>query len=77
MKSSFNRIAKRLGGLDYQTSIKALEEGDLRGAASIALKYYDKAYQFQLASWPTDKLVRIDQCDDVYTAADKLMLNKI
>lgn len=77
LKSSFNRIAKRLGGLDYQTSIKALEEGDLRGAASIALKYYDKAYQFQLASWPTDKLVRIDQCDDVHTAADKLMLNKI
>ncbi len=73
LKSCFERINKRLGGLDFQTAMKALDEGDLRGAAAIALKYYDKAYQFQLAGWPTDKLVRIDDCDDVHSTAEKLI----
>lgn len=73
LKSSFERINKRLGGLDYQTAVKALEEGDLRGAASIALKYYDKAYQFQLANWPVDKLVHLEGCDAVDSAAEKLL----
>lgn len=74
LKSCFERINKRLGGLDYQNAMKALEVGDLRGAAAIALKYYDKAYQFQLANWPADKLVQIDDCDDVHSAAEKLLL---
>ncbi len=73
LKSSFDRIHKRLGGLDYQTAVKALEEGDLRGAAAIALKYYDKAYQFQLAGWPGDKLVHLAGCDVVESAAEKLL----
>ncbi len=73
LKSSFERISKRLGGLDYQTAVKALEEGDLRGAAAIALKYYDKAYQFQLANWPADKLVRLEGCDAVESTAEKLL----
>lgn len=73
LKSSFERIYKRLGGLDYQTAVKALEDGDLRSAAAIALKYYDKAYQFQLANWPGDKLVHLEDCDIVESAAEKLL----
>lgn len=73
LKSCFERIYKRLGGLNYQTAMKALESGDLRGAAAMALKYYDKAYQFQLASWPGDKLVHLANCDVVESAAEKLL----
>lgn len=73
LKSCFERIYKRLGGLDYQSAIKALDERDIRGAAAIALKYYDKAYQFQLVNWPADKLVQVNDCDDVDTATEKLL----
>lgn len=56
---AFTRIRKRLGGLEYQNAINALEAGDLTKAAAIALEYYDKAYAFQLAHWPKDKVIHI------------------
>ena len=73
LKSAFERIYKRIGGLDYQSAIKALDEGDLRQAASIALKYYDKAYNFQLNAWPVDKLVHLKECNDVKSTAELLI----
>ncbi len=40
------RIAKRLGGLETQNAMKALETGDLAKTVRITLRYYDKAYDF-------------------------------
>jgi tRNA 2-selenouridine synthase len=40
------RIKKRLGGLDYKNAVEAFEKGDLATATAIALRYYDKAYNY-------------------------------
>lgn len=42
---AFERIGKRLGGQHLKTAIEALEAGNLRAAAHIALHYYDKTYR--------------------------------
>jgi tRNA 2-selenouridine synthase len=44
------RIKKRLGGLDYKNAVEAFENGDLATATAIALRYYDKAY-----NWPHEQ----------------------
>ncbi len=72
LKEAFIKIKKRLGGLDFQIAMKALDEHDLRTAADIALRYYDKTYTFQIESWNQDQLRYIDGCDDVLEAAQKL-----
>lgn len=46
--AAFTRISKRLGGLNLQNALKALEVDDFYTAADIALTYYDKAYQVTL-----------------------------
>ena len=73
LKDSFSRIQKRLGGLEYKMAIEALDKGDLRKAAAIALNYYDKSYTFQLAQWPADRVVRVADCDDLACSAQKLI----
>jgi tRNA 2-selenouridine synthase len=74
LKASFANIQKRLGGLEYQEAIKALDHGDLQQAAAIALHYYDKSYSFQLSQWPAEKVIRVEDCDDVEKAANQLIL---
>ncbi|MEY4902441.1 MAG: hypothetical protein RLZZ292_256 [Bacteroidota bacterium] len=45
----FKRLQKKLGGKDTQTAIEAIEQqNDFTKAAEIALRYYDKTYQFCL-----------------------------
>jgi tRNA 2-selenouridine synthase len=73
LKDAFEKIQKRLGGLDYSLALKALDTGDLDTAGSIALKYYDKAYMFQLNSWPLDNIKFFDACNDVEETADRLL----
>lgn len=76
LKDAFEKIKKRLGGLEYQNALKALDEGDLRSAASIALRYYDKSYTFQLQGWAGEKVIHLHDCNDVKEAASKL-INKL
>ncbi len=73
LKLAFARIQKRLGGLEYKQAIQALDAGDLRTAAEIALQYYDKSYSFQLDQWPKENVVFVDACDQVPEAAKKLI----
>jgi tRNA 2-selenouridine synthase len=73
LKEAFEKIHKRLGGLDYKEALKALEAGDLETAGSIALKYYDKAYMFQLNSWPADNIMFLDPCNEVEEIANRLL----
>jgi tRNA 2-selenouridine synthase len=51
------RISKRLGGLEAKTSVSRLMEGDIRGAFSILLEYYDKNYEKALNNRPESKEV--------------------
>lgn len=46
LRSAFERIKKKLGGQHLQSALQALTEGRLDEAAVIALRYYDRAYQF-------------------------------
>lgn len=73
LRNSFDKIRKRLGGLDYQNAIKAIELGDLETAASIALKYYDKMYTFQIGNWTGAQVIKIGECEEIKNAAKKLI----
>lgn len=48
LQQSFKRIGKKIGGQQVNEALQALAEGDLTTAASIALRYYDKAYALDL-----------------------------
>lgn len=72
LKASFDKIKKRLGGLDYQEALIALERGDLQTAASIALHYYDKSYTYQLQHWKPERVVQVDFGDEVNSIAKAL-----
>jgi tRNA 2-selenouridine synthase len=51
--ASFERISKKLGGLDFKLAVEALESGNMHAATAIALKYYDKTYQHGLDMNPS------------------------
>ena len=72
LKSAFDKIKKRLGGLGYQQALDALEKGELNQAASIALEYYDKSYTFQLSHWVEGKSTVMEPCDNVHDTAIQL-----
>jgi len=57
LKKSFNNIAKRLGGQHVKTALEALDNNDFSTAAAIALRYYDKAYQYMLENNPSPNIV--------------------
>ena len=45
LRVAFKKIDSKLGGLRFKNAIEALDKGDFRAAAAIALEYYDKTYQ--------------------------------
>ncbi|MBU0766007.1 MAG: tRNA 2-selenouridine(34) synthase MnmH [Bacteroidetes bacterium] len=49
LTASVERIRKRLGGLNTDLCLKALDEKDFHTVAKYTLKYYDKAYEFGLS----------------------------
>ena len=77
LKQSFLKIRKRLGGLEYQNAIKAIDEDDLRTAASIAIKYYDKSYTFQLQQWPAERVFYLEHCNRMDETVDRLLHSEL
>ena len=57
----------------YQRAIEALDRGDLKKAAAIALHYYDKSYTFQLSQWTGEKVILLQNCEDVEQTAERLI----
>jgi tRNA 2-selenouridine synthase len=55
----FKSIERKLGGLQCQKAIQALENDDYTNAAEIALAYYDKTYQFGLDNNITPNILRL------------------
>lgn len=49
LAASILKIKKRLGGLATKEALAAIAEGDMEKMVEIALVYYDKAYNFDLA----------------------------
>ena len=52
-------IQKRLGGQNMTDAITAIEAGDLRTAADISLKYYDRAYLKSMSALPRETTVNL------------------
>jgi tRNA 2-selenouridine synthase len=52
LKQSMGRIGKRLGPQHVKEALKFLDLYDYKSAFEIALKYYDKAYDYQLLEVP-------------------------
>ncbi len=48
LEAAFRKIERKLGGQHLKAALEALRLGDPATAAAIALKYYDKTYQFGL-----------------------------
>ncbi|QEN08697.1 tRNA 2-selenouridine(34) synthase MnmH [Oceanispirochaeta crateris] len=46
LEESIRKISKRLGSESAFKSIEALQSGDLSGAVSLILDYYDKSYEY-------------------------------
>lgn len=57
LSQSFVIITKRLGGQHVKTALEALANDDFSTAAAIALRYYDKAYQYMLDNNPSPDIV--------------------
>ena len=74
LQKAFYNIRKRLGGQNLQSAMSYLDEGNLSAAASIALKYYDKQYQYMLEKndAPNIKYLAFEQNEPKKTA-DYLM----
>ncbi|MDQ3292810.1 MAG: tRNA 2-selenouridine(34) synthase MnmH [Bacteroidota bacterium] len=59
LQQAIERIKKRLGGLAYKEALEAIEASDIEKMVEIALVYYDKAYAYQLANKPPDKIITV------------------
>ncbi|PSR57407.1 tRNA 2-selenouridine(34) synthase MnmH [Adhaeribacter arboris] len=59
LQQAIERIKKRLGGLAYKEALQAIEAGNIEKMVDLALVYYDKAYAYQLANKPADKIITI------------------
>lgn len=72
LSAAFSRIAKRMGREQSAAAIAALDGGDIAGAASLALDYYDKVYARNL---PEDAVVEHFEVDnnDMEASAARLL----
>lgn len=60
LKQGFQKIETRLGGQHLKIALEALDQGDLAGAAEIALTYYDKTYEYGLNKRSPQRLIQLD-----------------
>lgn len=71
---AFERIRKKLGGQHLNAAVSALLAGDLHTAAEVALRYYDKAYDYGLTTKETPAIYPFKPyASDVSGIADELI----
>lgn len=76
LKVSMQRIGKRLGPQHVKRALELLDEGQLRESFSIALGYYDRAYEYNLKEHNSGPVTEIDGVGLEYTdLAKKLMIS--
>ncbi len=62
--NSFTNITKRLGNDNAKNAIELVERGDIRSAAAIALKYYDKGYNHSIEGRKGEIVARLELSSD-------------
>lgn len=76
LKQSLTKIKKRLGGLDWKEAMEALEQNNFEKTAHIALNYYDKTYDYNIAQRESKSIKRfVFEKDDVKEIAQMLVAN--
>ena len=60
LKAVFEKIGRRLGGQNVNLAHDLLEAGDIGGAAEIALRYYDKSYDFMIEKRTSKNAISVD-----------------
>ncbi len=74
LQAAFERIKKKLGGQNLKLALEALQKGDYKTAADIALFYYDKAYTYSFENNPTPNIQMFDfDFFDADRIADRLL----
>lgn len=74
LASAFERIRTKIGGLNYKIALDALQQGDYSKAASLALGYYDKAYDYGFAHNETPSISSISfDYFDAHRIADEIL----
>jgi tRNA 2-selenouridine synthase len=64
LEAAIMRISRRLGGDRAKEAVNAVRTGDIAGAVSITLKYYDKAYMYGLSGRQKENTVIIKTATD-------------
>lgn len=64
LAAAFDRIGKRLGGQHLAAALAALEAGDYRTAAQIALVYYDKTYHHSDGQQRQGRIIPLPTAED-------------
>lgn len=59
LKSSLVSISKRLGGQNLKLAVEALESKNFKLVVEIALKYYDKTYEYGLSIRDSNKVFHL------------------
>lgn len=71
LRESIISIQKRLGGLQTQQALDAVERNDLSAAITIVLRYYDAAYRFGLSKRDPATIYTFSVNDDEPSSAVK------
>lgn len=74
LKQAFVRIREKLGGLQMQAALDALDAGDLRTAAGIGLAYYDKLYQHTRERYSREHYQHVDCTGLDFESAARVIL---
>jgi len=77
LKTSFEKIKKRLGGQHLNAALEALDKKDLGKAVEIALFYYDKAYQYYLDKNKAPVIINLATGEDSDRKKDQLVVKHL
>jgi tRNA 2-selenouridine synthase len=59
LSTMIEKISKRIGSDFVVKAVNSLQEGDIRNAVSIVLKYYDKAYRYGISKRDSSKIITL------------------
>jgi tRNA 2-selenouridine synthase len=59
LASTIEKISRRIGGDIANSARMSLDHGDINGAVSMVLKYYDKTYEYGLSKRAASKVTKM------------------
>ena len=77
LRLAFEKIGRKLGGQHLKAALAFLEQGQLTEAATLALRYYDRAYALDLEERAAERIVRwvVDHAEPAHIARQLLQIS--